>query len=317
MIKLPKDHKKRRAAKLFILLLFEIVFLSSFSMSIVNANPQAAPAFFHNMEIGLNNSEKLPIKHCSAEVKIDVYDELSYGCGKYVLRNLANESVNSLIIFSSGDYGGRVDEAVLGIFINGTPLESHEYRGGMEEITIIFEPLTDIELQIDWVFRSSIEDENLFGVFFLENRRYYFTGYQINGGNHWNNTPIDHESVQFCFHTDKFMIDDSQIAVKYTNASLNPLDYDDYKERDQWTKDTEKISLTIDSDGNKSYTFSYENIMDDIAINIMNNKSSLSLSGWGYFTLIIVGLIGVSIVLKLNRRVKSNGESKITAKPSF
>ncbi len=309
MIGFSKKGRRYRSNKFFAYFIVEIILLSSFSISMVSANPVPGYAdFFSSMENGLNYPETLPLKHCSAEVKIDVYDELSYGHGKYILRNLGNTSINSAISFSTGcggdpGYQPILNHPILGIWNNGTSLDfQFLYEVGIV-FNLSFEPLSDIELQIEWVFRSSIEQEfPAFMNMVEQRRRFYFTSYQINGGKHWNNNSIDHETVQFCFHTDKFLIDDSQISVKYTDISLNREDYDGYLKWKKLAEDTEKLQLDIDSEGNKSFTFSYDNIIDDIVINIINDKSSLRITGFGYISLGFVGILGIGIIFAISQR---------------
>lgn len=312
------------------LFLTSILFFSS--VDLVQANPIFPPEQFEQLCIGLFNNGT-DTQHVRSNVTIDVYDFESIGHGDYLLRNHNDTDVEQPLCFITGPYWGPRDEQILDVSVNGTTIVGTEYSSddfhSLEEME---EKLTDESLQeylvfsdtwyektiivfmvnitasndvlfsIDWSFASGIE-QNYDGVVFSpfrERIRQFYTGYTINGGNHWNNRSIEFEKISFSFHTEKFFVDDREILV---NTSAKPWRQYDTRYKENWDNFVSSGTpvLLEDTPNGFTYTLEYSDILDDIHISIINDVSTTGLSPMGILYIGVVACVIVVYILKKNR----------------
>ena len=336
LIKLKSLQKsKKQYIVLCGLFLATILFFSN--IDLVQANPVVPPKQFSQLFVGLFNNAT-DTQHVRSNVTIDVYDFESIGHGDYLLRNHNDTDVEQPLCFATGPYWGSREESLLNVSVNGTTIVGEEYSFNSfyssEEIEEIFtdewlqeyyfypdmwfeksimifkvniSASSDVLFSIDWSFVSGIEQNYIEGMFSPteERIRQYYTGYTINGGNHWNNRSIEYEKVSFRFHTEKFFGEDSEILV---NTSANFWRQFDISYKDNWDNFVSSGTpvLLEDTPSGLTYTLEYTDILDDIHISIINDFSTTALSPL-YKLLIgaVASVIVVFVLIKNRNKIRN------------
>lgn len=322
-------------------MIFWLICFSSFFVSnnihFSTANPFIPPDRFRNTQIGLLNPVVETISHVQADVQIDVYDKMLSGSGTYLLRNSGNQSINHTIGFSSGgEYFSAFDIPILSIKSNGTQIPFtlvSDLSAWLDaflgcSFNLTFGPLEDIELKVQWKSLSRVHYTPIKAQIIHKYRDIYFASYQINGGNHWNNTPIETEQVVFRFHSDEIFRKKNQVAVNTTSQPLNLSEY--YNADYNWgmgesfsfwqsmVDNAPLIPVTTEGDEYSEVVFNYSNISEDICLNIVNYNTGIQLSEMGFALTTIIGPIGLlgliititSYLIIKKKRVKKPIERK-------
>jgi len=317
----------RKSKKQYIVLcgLFLTTILFFSSVDLVQANPIVPPRQFSQLFTGLFNNGT-DTQHVRSNVTIDVYDFESIGHGDYLLRNHNDTDVEQPLCFITGPYWGSRDESILNVSVNGTTIIGTEFDFSdyysLEEIEeefpdeslqeyfmfydLWFEPSmmvyvviipasSDVLFSIEWSFVSGIEQDYIGGMFSSteERIRQFYTGYTINGGNHWNNRSIEFEKISFRFHTEKFFVGDREILVN-TSAKFWRQINTRYKENwDNFVSGGNPVLLE-DTPNGLTYTLEFSDILDDIHISIINDFSTTVLSP---LYKIIIGAVASVIII--------------------
>ncbi|MCK4798063.1 MAG: hypothetical protein KAT05_11810 [Spirochaetes bacterium] len=303
------------------------------NLSEVRANPIVPPKLFEQLFMGLF-SNGTDLQHVRSNVSIDVYDFESIGHGDYLLRNHNDTDVSVPICFVTGLNSDGFTNKNLNVSINGTAQIGEVYNernfdydnpdeiftdGSLQEyinssifswyekeivvFTLNISALNDALFSVDWNFISGIKEDYNPRLFSLktDKHRFFYTGYKINGGKHWNNHSIESEQISFHFHTDKFLLDEQFILVDVSNEPWRKFE-ESYNEEWKILISKGKREILEDTTSGPIFSLEFTDIMEDINICIINDHSTVGLSYMGKILLGILAVAGISLIIIARKR---------------